>query len=69
MPSHSQAKPYLCYIHREGRSISDLTVVVCDNDREVGPAVDRFLMGRPFVRLEVFDGDRRVLLRDGRTAA
>jgi hypothetical protein len=63
MPSSRQDKPYLCYIHRDGKSISDLMVLMCEADHALDPLIADVLVGRAFTRVEVFDGDRRVLVR------
>ena len=68
MPSLPSDKAYLCYIHREGRSISDFIVLMCESDRALDPLLEQVLAGRDFVRVEVYDGDRRVLVRLPQTA-
>ena len=60
-------KPYLCYVHRENRNIADLMLLLCESDRAVGPALDALLAGERFLRAEVFDRDRRVLVKHGST--
>ena len=70
MSKDAELKPYLCYIHRAGRSVADLTLVVCESDRAVAPAIDRLrLQEHEFVRIEVYDRERRVMVRHGRAAA
>ena len=63
MLSSPRDKPYLCYIHRQGRSISDLMVLMCEGDDGLDPLLADVLGDSAFLKVEVFDGDRRVLVR------
>ena len=70
MATRDDLKPYLCYIHRAGRSIAELTVIACENERCLARAVDAMGMtAADFLRIEVYDGERRVMVRHGRAAA
>ncbi len=57
------AKPYLCYIRRPDKAISDLTVLAC-REEDLEDALDAAAEGWPaYTRIDVYDGDRRVLTR------
>jgi hypothetical protein len=63
-------KPYLCYVHRQDRPLSDLAVVTCAREDDVRAAVEAVLESWPsFTRVDVYDRDRRIMSLPGRTQA
>jgi hypothetical protein len=62
-------KPYLCYVHRPDRRLADLAVLTCREDAELPDALDAVLQDWPaHTRVDVYDGQRRVLSRYGSPA-
>lgn len=54
-------KPYLCYIRRPDREVSELTVISSEDDEGVPAAVERLLRDWPgYQSVEVFEDDRPV---------
>jgi hypothetical protein len=63
-------KPYLCYVHRQDRPLSDLAVVTCDSEDDVRAAVEAVLDTWPsFTRVDVYDSERRIMTLPGRSQA
>lgn len=54
-------KPYIFHILRQGRTVSDLIVAVCENDRAACGQAQALLDERPERHLvEVWEGERAV---------
>ena len=54
-------KPYLCYIRRPHRDVSELTIIASEDDDGVPDAVRRILREWPdYQSVEVFEDERPV---------